>query len=181
MNALGFTGWDDLGTKAASWRVEKPETQRMQIAPFFPDQNGGVYEKMLAVLPVALHAMDGSGRLMAANRAWCETLGYALHEILGKAFSEFLPAESRSHLVKNIYPKYLVTGACRSEEILVARKDGSLATVLLSMTAYRGDKGRLEKSVCLKTFLTRRSQHLPPIAAISASAPHLLPVFMPWR
>jgi PAS domain S-box-containing protein len=149
MNALGFTGWDDLGTKAASWRVEKPEMQRTQIAPFFPDQNGGVYEKMLAVLPVALHAMDGSGRLMAANRSWCETLGYALHEVLGKAFSEFLPAESRSHLVKNIYPKYLVTGACRSEEILVMRKDGSLATVLLSMTAYRGDKGRLEKSVCM--------------------------------
>ena len=149
MNALGFTGWDDLSTKAASWRVEKPDTQRAQIAPFFPDQNGGVYEKMLAVLPVALHAMDGSGRLMAANRSWCETLGYQLHEVLGKAFSEFLPAESRSHLVKNIYPKYLVTGACRSEEILVMRKDGSLATVLLSMTAYRGDKGRLEKSVCM--------------------------------
>jgi PAS domain S-box-containing protein len=149
MNALGFTGWDDLGTKAATWRVEKPETQRNQIAPFFPDQNGGVYEKMLAVLPVALHAMDGSGRLQAANRSWCEALGYQLHEILGKAFSEFLPAESRSHLVKNIYPKYLVTGACRSEEILVIRKDGSLATMLLSMTAYRGDKGRLEKSVCM--------------------------------
>lgn len=149
MNALGFTGWDDLGAKAGTWRVEKPDTQRTQIAPFFPDQNGGVYEKMLSVLPVALHAMDGSGRLTAANRSWCEALGYHLHEILGKAFSEFLPAESRSHLVKNIYPKYLVTGACRSEEILLTRKDGSLATVLLSMTAYRGDKGRLEKSVCM--------------------------------
>ncbi len=156
MNALGFTGWDELGAKAGSWRVERPEATRTQVAPFFPDQNGGVYEKMLAVLPVALHAMDGSGRLMAANRAWCEGLGYALHEVLGKAFSEFLPAESRSHLVKNIYPKYLVTGSCRSEEILVTRKDGSLATVLLSMTAYRGDKGRLEKSVCMLEDVTEK-------------------------
>ena len=156
MNALGFTGWDELGSKAASWRVERPESQRTPIAPFFPDQNGGVYEKMLAVLPVALHAMDGSGRMTAANRAWCETLGYALHEVMGKAFSEFLPAESRSHLVKNIYPKYLVTGSCRSEEILLTRKDGSLATVQLSMTAYRGDKGRLEKSVCMIEDVTEK-------------------------
>ncbi len=107
-------------------------------------------------LPVALHCMDASGRLISANQQWCETFGYALHEVLGRSFSEFLPPESRTKLVTTIYPKYLTTSSCRAEEILLIRKDGSLATVLLSMTAYRGDKGRLDRSVCMLEDITEK-------------------------
>ncbi len=149
MNALNFTGWDDLGAKASTWRIERETAPKPQSAAFFPDQNGGVYERLISALPVALHCMDASGRLISVNRQWCEAFGYALHEVLGRSFSEFLPPESRSKLVTTIYPKYLTTSACRSEEVLFIRKDGSLATVLLSMTAYRGDKGRLDRSVCM--------------------------------
>ena len=163
MTALGFTGWDDLGAKAGSWRIEK-EQARPQTAAFFPDQNGGVYERLISALPVALHCMDASGRLISANRQWCENFGYALHEVLGRSFSEFLPPESRSKLVTNIYPKYLATNTCRAEEILFIRKDGSLATVLLSMTAYRGDKGRLDRSVCMIEDVTEKK-----IAALASS------------
>jgi PAS domain S-box-containing protein len=156
MTALGFTGWDDLGAKAGSWRIERDAAVKPQTAAFFPDQNGGVYEKLISALPVALHCMDGSGRLISANRQWCETFGYSLYEVLGKSFSEFLPPESRSKLVTTIYPKYLTTSTCKAEEILLVRKDGSLATVLLSMTAYRGDKGRLERSVCMLEDITEQ-------------------------
>ena len=149
MNALNFTGWDDLGTKAATWRIEREAQPKPQTAAFFPDQNGGVYERLISALPIALHCMDASGRLISVNRQWCETFGYQMHEVLGRSFSEFLPVESRSKLVTTIYPKYLTTSACRSEEILLIRKDGSLATILLSMTAYRGEKGRLDRSVCM--------------------------------
>jgi PAS domain S-box-containing protein len=149
MNALNFTGWDDLGTKAATWRIEREAQPKPQTAAFFPDQNGGVYERLISALPIALHCMDASGRLISVNRQWCETFGYQMHEVLGRSFSEFLPVESRSKLVTTIYPKYLTTSACRSEEILLIRKDGSLATILLSMTAYRSEKGRLDRSVCM--------------------------------
>ena len=156
MNALSFTGWDNLGAKAGSWRIERDTAIKPQTAAFFPDQNGGVYERLISTLPVALHCMDASGRLISANRQWCDTFGYALHEVLGRSFSEFLPPESRSKLVTTIYPKYLTTSACRNEEILVIRKDGSLSTVLISMTAYRGDKGRLDRSVCLMEDITEQ-------------------------
>ncbi len=156
MTALGFTGWDDLGAKATGWRIEKDSPSKPYGAAFFPDQNGGVYERLLATLPVALHCMDASGRLISANRQWCETFGYAQHEVLGRSFSEFLPPESRSKLVTTIYPKYLTTSACQNEEILLIRKDGSLATVTLSMTAYRGDKGRLDRSVCMLEDVTEQ-------------------------
>ena len=63
---------------------------------------------------------------------------------------------SRSRLVTEIYPKFLVSSSYRNAEILIHRKDGSLATVMLSMTAYRGDKGRLERSVCILEDVTEK-------------------------
>jgi PAS domain S-box-containing protein len=156
MTALGFTGWEELGSKTSTWRIEKPAAPKPQTAAFFPDQNGGVYERLLSALPVALHCMDASGRLISVNQQWCDAFGYSLNDVLGRSFSEFLPTESRSKLVTTIYPKYLTTSACRAEEILLIRKDGSLATVLLSMTAYRGDKGRLDRSICMLEDVTEK-------------------------
>jgi PAS domain S-box-containing protein len=156
MNAVGFKGWEELGAQAGTWRVEKADTLKHASMPFFPDQQGGVYEKLLATLPVMLHSMDGSGRMLSANAAWCASLGYEPKDIVGRSFSEFLPLESRSRLVTEIYPQYLVTSFVRNAEILIHRKDGSLATVMLSMNAYRGDKGRLERSVCVLEDVTTR-------------------------
>jgi PAS domain S-box-containing protein len=148
--------WEDLGPQTPVWRVEKPAMATVPSMPFFPDQNGGVYEKLLANLPVMLHCMDGSGRMISANAAWCEALGYQPSDVVGRSFSEFLPQESRSRLVTEIYPKFLVSSSYRNAELLIHRKDGSLATIVLSMTAYRGDKGRLERSVCMLEDVTEK-------------------------
>ena len=156
MTTASLKGWDDLAPQQPVWRVEKPVVSSSPGMPFFPDQNGGVYEKLLANLPVMLHCMDGSGRMISANAAWCDALGYQPSDVVGRSFSEFLPQESRSRLVTEIYPKFLVSSSYRNAEILIHRKDGSLATVVLSMTAYRGDKGRLERSVCLLEDITEK-------------------------
>jgi PAS domain S-box-containing protein len=151
-----FTGWDELASKAPSWKIEKAESHLEVLSPFFPDQNGGVYEKLLFNFPVMMHAMDGSGRLSSVNKQWCRTLGYHPSDVMGRSFNELLTAQSRSHLITNIYPKYLQSGTCRNEEMFVHRKDGTLATVMLSMNAYRGDKGRIERSVCMLHDVTDR-------------------------
>ena len=156
MTTPNFKGWDDLGPQAPVWRVEKPVAASAPSMPFFPDQNGGVYEKLLANLPVMLHCMDGSGRMISANAAWCESLGYQPQDVVGRSFSEFLPLESRSRLVTEIYPKFLVSSTYRNAEIFIHRKDGSLATVVMSMNAYRGDKGRLERSICTLEDITEK-------------------------
>ncbi|MEO6607145.1 MAG: PAS domain S-box protein [Aestuariivirga sp.] len=155
MTSALFNGWDELRNSGQTWRVEKPSAP-VSLAPFFPDQNGGVYETLLSNLPVMLHCMDGSGRMISANAAWCHALGYAPTDIIGRSFSELLPPESRSKLVTEIYPRFLVSSTYRNAEILIHRKDRSLATVLMSMTAYRGDKGRLERSVCLLEDITEK-------------------------
>jgi len=155
MTSAGLKGWDLSVQPKPVWRVERSASTSGAM-PFFPDQNGGVYEKLLNNLPIMLHSMDGSGRMLSANTTWCESLGYAANDIMGRSFSEFLPMESRSKLVTEIYPKFLTSGSYRNGEILIHRKDGSLATVLLSMTAYRGDKGKLERSVCTLEDITAR-------------------------
>ncbi len=151
-----FTGWDELAGKGNTWKIERAETHSDIVAPFFPDQNGGVYEKLLFDFPVMMHAMDGSGRLSSVNRQWCRTLGYHPSDVMGRSFNELLTAQSRSYLITNIYPKYLQSGMCRNEEMFVHRKDGTLATVMLSMNAYRGDKGRIERSICMLHDVTDR-------------------------
>ena len=148
MSIAGLTGWEATREAQANWAVERKAIPEATMT-FFPDQNGGVYEKLLNNLPMMLHCMDGSGRLISANAAWCESLGYTAKDIIGRSFSEFLPMDSRSKLVTEIYPKYLTTSSYRGGQIQIHRKDGTLASVRVSMTAYRSDKGRLERTVCL--------------------------------
>ncbi len=150
-----FTGWDELSNRGPSWRIVKEDVAEEILAPFFPDQkNGGVYEQLLFNFPGMMHAMDGSGRLNSVNRQWCKALGYHPSDVIGRSFNELLTSQSRSHLITSIYPKYLQTGLCRNEEMFVHRKDGTLATVMLSMNAYRGDKGRIERSICMLQDVT---------------------------
>ena len=148
-----FTGWDELrsGAPAPAWKIEKPTAQVRQdsVVPFFPDQNGKVYELLLANLPVMLHCMDGQGRISSVNKHWAAAMGYTMDEVVGRSFNEFLSPESRARLVQDIYPAYFQSGVVRAELMTIVRRDGSTAQVLLSMNAYRGDKGRIERSVCL--------------------------------
>ncbi len=150
-----FTGWEELRTgapaPAPAWKIEKsePQARASSIVPFFPDQNGKVYELLLANLPVMLHCMDGQGRITSVNKHWAASMGYAPDEVHGRLFNEFLSAGSRARLVQDIYPNYFQSGSSRSELMTMIRRDGTAAQVLLSMTAYRGDKGRIDRSVCL--------------------------------
>jgi PAS domain S-box-containing protein len=159
-----FGGWEELGSKTSSWKIEKQEVVVEMTAPFFPDQNGGVYEQLLANFPAMMHAMDGSGRLNSVNHQWCKALGYLPSDVIGRSFNELLTGQSRSHLITHIYPRYLQSGFCRNEEVFMHRKDGTLATLLLSMNAYRSDKGRIERSICIMHDITDRK-----IAEIAAS------------
>ena len=144
-----FTGWDELRPSGNTWKIEKQERREDNLIPFFPGQSGRVYEQMLHNLPVMLHCMDGAGRITSVNRQWSQTIGYSLADIEGKAFNELLSPDSRAHLVKSVYPDYLQSGICRNEPVTILRAGGAPVVVLLSMNAYRGDKGRIERSVCL--------------------------------
>ncbi len=153
MNTPSLAGW--VETDKPGWRVDRPGAAR-SAHPFFAETNPLYYENVLQRLPSMLHVMDNSGRMISANAEWMKVLGYEQSDIAGRSFSEFLPQDARSKLITAIYPKYLVTGECNREEIVMLRKDGSLATILISMAGMRGDNGRLQKSVCIVEDVTQQ-------------------------
>ncbi|MFN4143722.1 MAG: PAS domain S-box protein [Aestuariivirga sp.] len=153
---------------ASGWKIERTVLPGWEDAraAFFPDQNGRVYERLLANLPVMLHAMDRQGRITAVNRHWTQVLGHAPEEAEGRLLTEFLAPGSRQRLLQDIYPAYFLSGILSAEPVDMICRDGSTRSMLLSMNAYRGAKGRIERSVCL----------VEPAAAVAqapAAVPHL--------
>jgi PAS domain S-box-containing protein len=161
MNTPSPSSW--VETAKPGWRVDRPGVAK-SANPFFAEHNNGHYESVLQRMPAMLHIMDSSGRMISANAEWLKVLGYELNDVVGRSFSEILPQDARSKLITTIYPKYLVTGECSHEEILMLRKDGSMATIVMSMVGIRGDNGRLQKSVCLLEDTTRQK-----IASLTSS------------
>ena len=162
MSQVSTTGlWpDDLAQadgSGAAWRIEKNEPSVEDYLPFFPDQaSGRVYEQLLFNLPINLHCMDGAGRILSVNRQWMETLGYSLADVSGRHWHELLSHESRAYLTQQIYPRYLQTNAIRNVEIVMFRKDGQKANMLISALGYRGGKGRVERSIVILQEVTAR-------------------------
>lgn len=159
--AKGGLWQDDLmqqsGQPTPSWRIEKQVGPVEAYLPFFPDQaSGRVYEQLLYNLPVNLHCMDGAGRITSVNRQWLETLGYQLKEVSGRHWHEFMSNASRSYLTQNVYPRYLQTNLIRNAEITMFRSDGQQAHMLMSAHGYRGNKGRIERSIVILQEVTAR-------------------------
>ena len=63
---------------------------------------------------------------------------------------------SRAYLTQQIYPRYLQTNAIRNVEIVMFRKDGQKAHMLISALGYRGSKGRVERSIVILQEVTAR-------------------------
>jgi len=159
-----MAGWEEAGPAPAAWRITRDEVAIERPAAFFPDQKGGVYEQLLFSMPVMIQAMDATGRISAVNHRWSNVMGYSQAEVAGMHFNDLLAPASRAKLVQKIYPHYFQTDHCREEALTLKRKDGGSLDVLVSMTAYRGAKGRIERSICvleeLETGVASASQTL---------------------
>ena len=112
-------------------------------------------------MPVMIQALDATGRISAVNQHWCQAMGYSQAEVAGLHFNDLLAPPSRAKLVQRIYPQYFQTDHCREEALTLKKKDGGSLDILLSMTAYRGAKGRIERSVCILQEEGRGNQPAP--------------------
>jgi PAS domain S-box-containing protein len=141
--------WERQAAAPATWRIAENAVIVDRSVSFFPDQKPGPYEQLLFGMPVMIHCTDAAGRITTANQRWLEVLGYAQSEISGRHFNDFLTSQSRNHLVQTIYPEYYRSGHMRDEALTLICKDGRELPVLATMTAYRGAKGRIERSICV--------------------------------
>lgn len=102
-------------------------------------------EELLALIienaPTPIASADASGRLNSANRAWCEMLGYAEHELRYMNFREFTDdadVETSVELLKKAMRGELDTYTIRKRYI---RKDGEPVEVVLHNGVIHDEEG----------------------------------------
>jgi PAS domain S-box-containing protein len=103
---------------------------------------------------VAMHWVDGEGRLIRVNRAELDLLGYDEEEYVGHNIAEFhTDTETIAQLLKRLRAGEVV----RDFEARLRRKDGSTRHVLIDASSFRRD-GRFVHSRCFTRDVTARKQ-----------------------
>jgi len=92
--------------------------------------------------PTPIASADASGRLNSANRAWCEMLGYAEHELKYMNFREFTAEDDVGHsaeLLRRAMKGEIDTYTLRKRYV---RKDGEPVEVILHNGVVHDEEGR---------------------------------------
>lgn len=103
----------------------------------------------LECAPVMMHSTNRKRRLEWVSTLWAETLGYELHEMIGRRLPEFM-TEASCHQAQTVeIPKFLATGRVHNVEYDFIRKDGSIIPVLLSSLARYDENGEFSHSLAV--------------------------------
>jgi PAS domain S-box-containing protein len=101
---------------------------------------------------VGLHRVDADGRILWANRAELEVLGYTADEYIGRSIAEF---HVDPDVIADILARLLRGEALHDYEARLRAKDGAIKHVLLSSSGYFRD-GRFVHSRCFTRDITER-------------------------
>lgn len=82
---------------------------------------------------VGIHLVDGTGKILYANKAELELLGYAPEEYIGKHIADFHVDE---HVISDILTRLTGHQELHSYEARLKCKDGSVRHVLISSNVY---------------------------------------------
>ena len=92
----------------------------------------GIYNRT----PVPLHVLDVEGRLTGISDYWCDLLGYARDDVIGRPLNDFCLSETAERLDLGL-AVLLDAGELREVECVFRRQDGTFVDVLLSARLER--------------------------------------------
>ena len=107
--------------------------------------------------PISYQVLDNDGTLLDVNNAWLAMLGYRRTEVVGRHFSEFLPAEQRSAFHQQYNQFKTETNSCDIELRLCSR-DGGERIVLVTGTIIRDEAGTFKHTQCTLQDITERTR-----------------------
>lgn len=110
-------------------------------------------ERSMARVPAMMHAIDADGRLTFVSDAWLDKLGYARDEVLGRASTDFLTAESRDYARSVVLPEFFRTGRCDDVHYQLVCRDGGVIDVLLNGVLQTDAAGR-KSSIAVLTDIS---------------------------
>ena len=114
--------------------------------------------------PVMLHSIDVSGRVLAVNDRWLETLGYSREEVLGRPLTDFLAANHREAYAAML-PQFYSEGRVTEIPYAMLAKDGRTIDVLLSSVGEYDEQGHFVRSLAAVEDITKRREAEQALAA----------------
>lgn len=73
--------------------------------------------------PVMMHVADQESKIVEVNHRWLMEMGYRKEEVVGRTWTEFLTAESRTRILAIVMPLCLQVGRVRSVGVDFVRRD----------------------------------------------------------
>jgi len=90
------------------------------------------------------------------NDYWCEVLGYAREEVLGRRSMDFMTDVSRRRFETSVRPEFLRLGEVKGVECQFVAKDGRVVDTLLSAVAERGEDGSPAQALAVMIDVTEK-------------------------
>jgi diguanylate cyclase (GGDEF)-like protein/PAS domain S-box-containing protein len=121
------------------------------------------FRRLYTQTPAMLHSIDARGRMLSVSQLWLDTLGYRQDQVIGRAFTDFLTAESARYAREVVFPQSILDDRCDNVEYQMVASDGRVLDVLLSAVWERDTEGKLLRTsaalmdVTEKKRLTARS------------------------
>ncbi len=86
--------------------------------------------------PAMLQSMNAQGQLHSVTDQWLHTLGFARDEVIHRASSDFIHADTRQRYLDEVMPALFASGAVHQVPLRMVGKNGQLREVLMSAVVY---------------------------------------------
>ncbi|HYC76760.1 MAG TPA: PAS domain S-box protein, partial [Planctomycetota bacterium] len=121
-------------------------------------------DAFLETAVVGLHRVDADGRIVWANAAEADLLGYTVDEYVGRDIRDM---HVDREAIEEILARLRAGEALREFEAQLRAKDGSVRTVLIDSSGYFED-GRFVHSQCITRDVTERKKAEEAVARLAA-------------
>ncbi len=122
------------------------------------------FRQFFATLPEYCYIVSPEGRIIDANAAACEALGYGLEELVGQPLSMVYAPESLPKM-KGLFETWQATDHLRGEEMVIVTRTGEKRNVLLYAGAVHDADGKLLHSTSIQIDITERKRALEEVRA----------------
>ena len=114
------------------------------------------YRRMVETANEGIWSLDRQLKTTYVNQKMADLLGYSIHDMLGKSFWEFLPAEDREDEARR--REAGAHGIVGKHEYRFLAADGSERWMLVSASSLRNDQNENLGSFAMLTDITERKQ-----------------------
>lgn len=108
-------------------------------------------EALHRMIPVMMHTVDASRRVLSVSDYWLERLGYRRDEVIGRCSTEFFDPPTVARANAEHWPRLMRTGSVRDIPFIAIAKSGEHVETALSAVAERDAEGQIVRVVTVLT------------------------------